>query len=311
MAKLFKYIKFFVSIFLISYLFLSIDLKNTFYVLAKSEFVYLIIASVLTILGVIISSFKWKILLHANSVVVSFKKLLQLYFIGFFLNNFLPTSIGGDVFRGRYLSTNLKIKLSFSFASIVVERILGVVSLSFFIFIGIFLNFDLIKKININYINIYYFIILLFLVVLIILFRGGRARSSTTKFNFKIFNKIFCGIKNLYNNINFYKDKKRVIFRCLGASFIFQGIVIINIYLYILAINNFIPLSRLIFIVPLVSLISLIPISINGIGVTEGVFIYFFTILGLSAVEALSVALLARGIKLTISLIGGVLYFLE
>jgi len=308
MIKLFKIIKFAVSGFLIVYLLLSIDIESVFQILLESKFIYLIVAFILIILGVIISSFKWKLLLSAKSVIISLKKAVYLYFIGFFFNNFLPANIGGDTVRGYYLSKNSQIKLSTSFASITIERITGVVALIFFILIGIFLNWRLVEKLNI--IHILSIFILIFLILIALLFSRKLRRVINSRFNFKTFSRLSTSLKNLYNSINVYRGEKKVVFQSLIISFIFQAIVIINAYLYILAVDNYITILQLVFIIPLISLAGLIPISINGIGVTEGAFVYFFTILGLSSAEALSIALLARGVNLAVSLLGGIFYLL-
>lgn len=308
MIKSFKIIKFAVSIFLIVYLLLSINIRSVFQILLESKFIYLTIAFLFIILGVILTSFKWKLLLSAKSVIIPLKKLVNLYFIGFFFNNFLPTNIGGDTVRGYYLSRNSKIKLSVSFASIAIERIMGVIALIFFVLFGIFLNWRLVEKLNI--VHILCLFILVFLILIALLFSRKLRKIINSRFNFKTFSRLSTSLKNLYNSINVYRGEKKVISQSLIISFIFQAVVIINAYLYILAINNYIAISQLVPIIPLISLISLIPLSINGIGVTEGAFVYFFSILGLSSAEALSIALLSRGVNLAVSLLGGIFYLL-
>jgi uncharacterized protein (TIRG00374 family) len=47
-----------------------------------------------------ISSWKWGILLETRGRPVPFPRLLNLYFVGYFLNNFFPSTVGGDLFRG-------------------------------------------------------------------------------------------------------------------------------------------------------------------------------------------------------------------
>lgn len=294
------------SIILIIILLSQINFYDLVNLLLTVKIKIYLITFFITIAGIFLSSYKWHLLLKSQKIQIFFKKLNQLYFIGFFFNNFLPTSIGGDAVRGYYLSKNLNIKLSVSLASITVERIVGVAVLFFFILIGAFLNWELVKKLNIAY--ILYLVILAFLVLSAFLFNGKLKKIINFGFNFKILNRLFGRLKNLYEAVNIYRREKKVIFQSLALSFIFQGMIVINSYLYILAIGNHISMLKLIFIIPLISLISLIPVSVNGIGVTEGAFVYFFTQIGLSPIEALSIALLSRGVKLGVSLIGGIIY---
>ena len=51
----------------------------------------------LIILSVVVSAFKWGILLKAQNETISIRNLFGYYMSGLFFNNFLPSSIGGDV----------------------------------------------------------------------------------------------------------------------------------------------------------------------------------------------------------------------
>ncbi|MEE9543049.1 MAG: lysylphosphatidylglycerol synthase domain-containing protein, partial [Thermodesulfobacteriota bacterium] len=53
---------------------------------------------------------------------------------------------------------------------------------------------------------------------------------------------------------------------------------------------------------------SMVPISLAGLGVREGIFIYLFTKIGTSQEEALSLSLLFFFATLIISIIGGIEY---
>ena len=53
----------------------------------------------ISLIQIPISAYKWGISLIIHNLYFSFFHLLKLISIGFFFNNFLPTSIGGDVYR--------------------------------------------------------------------------------------------------------------------------------------------------------------------------------------------------------------------
>ena len=56
--------------------------------------------------------------------------------------------------------------------------------------------------------------------------------------------------------------------------------------------------------VPLVVLINMLPLSINGLGVTEGAFVVLYSRLGVPAEVALSAAILRRLVIVAITSIG-------
>ena len=61
-------------------------------------------------------------------------------------------------------------------------------------------------------------------------------------------------------------------------------------------------------IVPLSALIQVVPVSVNGLGLREAAFTFFFTRLGLPAEAALLVSLEATAMILAFSLLGALLY---
>ena len=65
-------------------------------------------------------------------------------------------------------------------------------------------------------------------------------------------------------------------------------------------------------VVPLIYLTEALPISINGLGVREGAFVFFFTKIGVSKEEAFAVGLLVISIRyIFIMLMGGSLFLKE
>ncbi len=59
----------------------------------------LLAAICLTVLSRLLVSGRWFVLLRSGGIRISFKDTLMLTFTGLFANNFLPTTVGGDVVR--------------------------------------------------------------------------------------------------------------------------------------------------------------------------------------------------------------------
>ena len=73
--------------------------------------------------GQVAYAWRWRLLLLAAGVRVPFTLILRQYFIGIFLNNFLPSTVGGDVGKVYLLGRDHGYGLVF--ASVVLDRILG------------------------------------------------------------------------------------------------------------------------------------------------------------------------------------------
>jgi len=82
--------------------------------------------------------------------------------------------------------------------------------------------------------------------------------------------------------------------------------------IYCLALGIEIPITYLFMVIPLIYLTEALPISINGLGVREGAFVFFFAQKGISNEEALAAGILVISVRYVFAmLIGGTLFLLE
>ena len=87
---------------------------------------------VLFVVGLVmnwISCLKWMVFLKERGTSVSLFRLLNLYFIGKFFNNFMPSMVGGDLMRTYLLGRTQDEFQSQSFASVFMERLTGLIAL--------------------------------------------------------------------------------------------------------------------------------------------------------------------------------------
>jgi glycosyltransferase 2 family protein len=104
-----------------------------------------------------------------------------------------------------------------------------------------------------------------------------------------------------------YRRDPRTLLMIVLLSLAFQlNIVLIN-KVYTLALGLDIPLSVLLVIIPLIYLTEILPIAINGLGVRESAFAFFFVMIGHTVEEGLAVSLLVIGMRYALGLLGGTL----
>ena len=87
-----------------------------------------------------------------------------------------------------------------------------------------------------------------------------------------------------------------------------NGLSIVNIYLYAVAVGADVQLAEAAVVAPVVLAVGLLPISINGLGTIELTFVLLLGLMGVDPDVALAVAILRRLVLLGQSLVGGVLY---
>ena len=79
--------------------------------------------------GQVAYAWRWRLLLTAAGVNVPFVAVLRQYFVGIFVNNFLPSTVGGDVAKVYYLGQDHGYRAVT--ASVAIDRLLGVGLLAF------------------------------------------------------------------------------------------------------------------------------------------------------------------------------------
>jgi hypothetical protein len=77
------------------------------------------------------------------------------------------------------------------------------------------------------------------------------------------------------------------------------------------ALSLAVPLSAVAVFVPLVSLAGMVPVSVNGLGVREALYILLFGQIGVSPESSVSLALVYLAVTVVASLPGGLVYALQ
>lgn len=255
-----------------------------------------------------LSVLKWTKLLSVYNINLPFKDLYLYYLISTFFNNFLPSTVGGDVSRVVYLkkATNKPAEIT---ASIVMERLNGLIALVFLCLFSIILNPSFIRNLITIHSILLFFIVLMPLLLAAIVYsflKFGKVNPYIPKFG--ILTTLQAKLAQVFNAIYYYRHYQSTLIKTLLLSIVFILLGIFSNYLYFLSIGIKVPILELVQIYTIVRIIALLPISINSLGITEGLYIVLFGLIGISSVDALTVALLGRVLLMLVSLSGGVVF---
>lgn len=105
-----------------------VDLGDLWANLRGASVSYLVAAIVVYFLVQTLSAYRWYLLLKPLDIETPFRKILSLYYLGMYFNFFLPSAIGGDVFKVYYLNKETG-RLSASTASVFLDRDVGMAGL--------------------------------------------------------------------------------------------------------------------------------------------------------------------------------------
>lgn len=278
----------------------STDLRLLSNVLLEVDFRHFAIVLTISIVSMIVSAYKWQSLLVADSIDCGLWTLVRYYLIGIYFNNFLPTSIGGDAMRAWLVSARYGQGLS-AITSVLAERFSGLVAL-------LLVAGTLSLEGNLFPMQRWLGAGLLFAVLaLAVLVKGIWWKPLLAPFpdNFRT------KIENFFATLSKYRTDRRVMFTMGWTSLIYPFLVGIVYYYAGRAFSVYIPFFDLVVISSLVTLLTLVPVSLNGLGLREGGFVYLLGLQGVPQAQALSLPLLVFGLTLLLSLVGGVFLLFE
>ncbi len=251
-----------------------------------------------------IASIRLKLIIESQGIAATFYEALSLTFIGYFFNNFLPTSIGGDFVKAYYLSNKTHNKLG-AYASVFIDRFIGLITMIFMAFIALLFVGESTVDIAARYM-IYAITAIAILMMALILNKNFAKIFSV----FLLFVKpIEEKLRRAYNAIHMYKSSKRLVIQSTAISVVSQSLFFVSIGILAFSIGSPIPITNIFLMMPIIGVLSLLP-SINGLGLREGSTVVFFgPIIGNE--NAFAVSILWLLVLLMTSLIGGIIYLVS
>lgn len=282
-----------VSVSLLWYLISIVDIDATIDRLKDVDPHFVVIAFILLIVQVALSSSKWKLILQSDGLNVPFLFLLKTYFIGNFLGLFLPSSFGGDIYRVYALSSTNK-RVAKTTSSVLFDRLTGLYAL---------LTIALLAYVSLPGANYDLALILLYISGFAIFFLVTSKQTIHILENSG--RSITRHLSTLLTSFRAYLLDIRNFWKILVIALLFQFMIVVINKLYTLALSIDIPFSMLLVIVPLVYLTEVLPISINGAGVRDSAFVFFFVSIGHTKEEGLAIGILVLAMRYVSGLLGG------
>jgi len=294
--KLKPLLKLIFSLVIIFYLFSRAPINQVLLALKEVRVSFIVSAGFLYLLAQVLSSYKWSLLAKPLGFEKRFIDLVFYYFIGMFFNLFMLGSIGGDLVKAYYLAGNRKWIIPAGY-SIFADRYTGGLALITILSIALLITY---KENTIPYFIRYPII------------AGTIGVWMITIFMPKILHR-FSLIKKWGEKINLQKmkvywDNPQVVRIPLFISFVFQTLFIGIIILVGRGFGIKIPLSYFFIFVPLADLLSVLPITLNGMGIREGCYVFFLHLGGIETSTALAFSLLCLLVVWSVSLLGGIVY---
>ena len=263
---------------------------------------YLGLGFVAFVVALTLAAIRLKLIIDAQGAgQATVPEAISLTFIGYFFNNFLPTSIGGDVAKAYYLSRKSSDKLG-SFTSVVVDRAMGLITMILMAAIALLFAQGQVVDVNVRYM-IY---TITFLAILGTVFLMNKNFAKKFSILLIIIRPIEDKVRRLYNAVHLYKKHTSLIVKSFIISIFSQLFFFVSIGILAVSVGSIIPPMDILMRMPIICAMSLLP-SINGLGVREGSTVVLFgPIIGKE--NAFVVSILWLLVLFLTSIIGGIIY---
>ncbi|MEX2143238.1 MAG: lysylphosphatidylglycerol synthase transmembrane domain-containing protein [Anaerolineales bacterium] len=273
-----------VALALVAYLISQQGWQEISAAISRIELWRFVLAILLTLISRLAVARRWHVLLRSGGINATWPQSLRITFAGLFANNFLPTTVGGDVARMAG-ALQMGFDAAVSAASLVVDRLVGLIGFAFTLPIG--LQYVLSNNPQ-SWLS--------FPLPILAVDKSWTARLADRA------SKIWA---RLLKAIRLWVSQPRALLSALAYTFIHMACLFATLFILLDGMHDPLSFWTVAGLQSLVYVVTLIPISISGWGVQEFSISYAFTALGgVDPANSLVLALMLRTLYILVSLPG-------
>lgn len=285
---------------LIVFLLWRLDLQKILAAVSGMKFHFLVYGMIAYFLFIVVSAWRWQVLLDYQKFDIPFMRTVVIYFIATFFNNLLPTTIGGDVMRIYY---SMRERRAEAFATVLVDRILGFVGL--FIFALGAVLYLLVSKHQTEFLP-FTVIGLVGIICITYLFFSRRAYNLLSGYVKKVtLFRLGERLNRIHEATVDFGGAWWTIVVCLFQSVLIQGFLALAPFMVMRGMGiETVGIVPFLVYVPVINVVSMIPISFNALGVREYFYILLLGRVDLSAETAVAISLVSFFLYFVLSITG-------
>ncbi|MEW5746886.1 MAG: lysylphosphatidylglycerol synthase transmembrane domain-containing protein [Nitrospirota bacterium] len=249
-------------------------------------------AVALYLLAAYLSTLRWKLLVPCT---VGTRRLFSMYMIGSFFNTYLPGGIGGDAVKAYYLSREMigrqksgsdrqcpaiEAPLTIAVASVFMDRYIGFGAL---LLIGMTVfpfGISLLESASSSVPVLWAIpsLLILFIAATIVIFKFSWGRQVQF-------------LQRAYQYFHTHTIRRDTLVTALLYSVALQLLGIIAVYVLAKGLSLNISFLSLLVFLPIIIVFSMIPVSISGIGLREGAFVFLLGGIGVPPERSFTLSL--------------------
>jgi glycosyltransferase 2 family protein len=286
------------SLLLLAVVLAKVDVPALYRTLSGSHPYYLLLATLASFAVWLVNAYKWQVLLSSPGSHLSYRELLRLTFIGIFYNFLVPGQVGGEVVKGVSLARMGVSKMAAA-VSVIADRVTGLLALFVLGVVGAALS----PAVTGEHPELMPWLVGLALAfgVASVVLVTGRGQAALLAVGRALRMPVGRGQEQVSVQVRGVSS----LWLPLVLSFAFQAVVVYINLLLCVALGIQAGYVQLMWVVAVVSLLQSLPISVAGIGVREGAYVYLLQLQGVPAESALALSLTVFAIQVLIAGAGG------
>ena len=300
-------LKLLISLVLLAILFERTDLASLWQSVRTASLPWVVAALGIYLVQILVGAWRWGLLLDAQRVQVTRRSLLGSYLVAAFFNNFLPSNIGGDVIRIRDTARPAESK-TLAATVVLVDRCIGLLGLVLVAAVG---ATAAVWAGGARTVPVLPSVLWTgFLVAALISARAvfsptGVARTLRP---LTVFHPEWVGgqIARITDILGRFRKRPWLLLNAFAGAVVVQGLLVVFYAAAARSLSIPIAFSHLAVIVPVSFVVQMLPVSVNGFGVREATFSFYFARLGLPIESAMALSLGSTALVMLFSLSGAV-----
>ncbi|MBR2089973.1 MAG: flippase-like domain-containing protein [Fibrobacter sp.] len=285
------------------------DVSDLYRLFEKNSVTPLMLAFLCLAVSNFTACYQWKLLLEKQGVRMTYGKLLKLYHVGLFFNNFMPGNVGGDVKKVYDIRMQGgQDTVGAGFTATVFDRLFGLFFITLFaLAVGALFFVHDPEQRQFIWPSVWIFMGFCVLFAALLSRRIGKffcdlaAKVLPEKFETRLL--------RMFERFQKFRSQKLWV-NIICLSMVTQSLRIFVHFFCGIAVGVNLSMSWYFYYIPLVAIVSALPISIGGFGPREFLAQTLFARAGVPNLESVVIQLLAYFVSLLLSLFGAVVFLL-
>ena len=279
---------------------------ETWQVMRTASLAHLAGAFLLYLGSMFIVAFRWQVLLKVRGTHIGLFRLTKYYLTGFFFNNFLPSSVGGDVTRIINLSSR-GVPASLSFSTVFVERLIGFLAMaalsvcSLFFLMSVFKDSPLVIIVTVS-------LTVGFLFILWASFNPKAERLVSRILLFFRWKGVGGKLHQAYEAIHVFRHHGGSLWLVFSISLLYQFVLGVFTYWVTRAAGLDASFWVVFALMQITSMVGVVPITLETAGTREWIYVLVLVPLGFHKSVIVGSMLLVRILSVIASSLGGIFF---